>query len=82
MGRVVKVPCPLCKTLLDAPVTGEFRPFCSARCKRARPLELARGALQPPRELTPDELCDLPEAEREALLGTLLEQASSGPSTH
>lgn len=83
MGLFVKVPCPLCKTLLDAPVTGEFRPFCSARCKRLDLLNWLEGRYNLPRDLTPDELADLPEEEREALLSTLFAEASSAPkSTH
>jgi len=73
----------MCRTLLDSPVVGEFRPFCSARCKRLDLLNWLEGRYNLPRELTPDELLELPEEEREALLGALFEQASSpSKSTH
>jgi endogenous inhibitor of DNA gyrase (YacG/DUF329 family) len=67
----------MCQALLDVPVTGEFRPFCSARCKRLDLLNWLEGRYNLPRELTPEEFSDLPEAEREALLGVVLERATS-----
>jgi endogenous inhibitor of DNA gyrase (YacG/DUF329 family) len=68
----------MCQALLDSPVTGEFRPFCSARCKRLDLLNWLEGRYSLPRDLTPEELSELPEDEREALLGSLLKRATPG----
>lgn len=73
----MKARCPICQTELDAPIQGEFRPFCSSRCKRLDLLNWLEGRYNLPRDLTPEELADLPEAEREALLGAVLERATT-----
>jgi len=67
----------MCQTPLDSPVVGEFRPFCSARCKRLDLLNWLEGRYNLPRDITAEELADLPEAEREALLGAVLSGATS-----
>lgn len=67
----------MCQAPLDSPVTGEFRPFCSSRCKRLDLLNWLEGRYNLPRDLTAEELFELPEDERDALLGAALERATS-----
>jgi endogenous inhibitor of DNA gyrase (YacG/DUF329 family) len=68
----------MCQAPLDVPVVGEFRPFCSARCKRLDLLNWLEGRYNLPRELSPEEISELTEEEREALLGAVLTPPASG----
>jgi len=67
----------MCQAPLDSPVVGEFRPFCSARCKRLDLLNWLEGRYNLPRELTAEEFSELSEEEREALLGVTALRATS-----
>ena len=58
----------MCHAKLDAPDGFEFRPFCSSRCKKLDLLNWLEGNYRLPRELTPEDLQDLPPEEHERLV--------------
>lgn len=67
--------CPICQTELDSNRLPETRPFCSPRCKRADLANWLEGNYRLPRELTPDEVDDLPKEDREKLFEELLKRS-------
>lgn len=68
----MKICCPMCKTELEAAEDYECRPFCSPRCKRIDLLNWLEGNYRLPRELLPEELEQLPQEQRDAVIAAAL----------
>ncbi len=64
----MKMRCPICQSEREVPADYELRPFCSSRCKKVDLGNWLDGNYCLPRELYPEELAELPEAERDEIL--------------
>jgi endogenous inhibitor of DNA gyrase (YacG/DUF329 family) len=60
---------------MDAPDGYEFRPFCSSRCKQLDLLNWMEGNYSLPRELSHEEIDQLPADKRELVFQELLKKA-------
>jgi hypothetical protein len=77
MKSRVKIRCPMCKSEKSVPDGFEFRPFCSSRCKQLDLLNWMEGRYFLPRELTPEEIDQLPAEDKEQVFAQLLERAEA-----
>lgn len=64
----MKINCPICKAQAEVPADFEVRPFCSARCKKIDLLNWLEGNYSLPRELSAEDLQNLPADQRDELL--------------
>ncbi len=73
MRPAVTITCPMCKSQITVPDSYEFRPFCSARCKKLDLLNWLEGRYNLPRELLPEEFDQLPPEKREEAIAFALQ---------
>ncbi len=77
----VKINCPICKAQAEVPADFDVRPFCSARCKKIDLLNWLEGNYSLPRELSAEDLDQLPPEQRDELLENALD-ATKKQSSH
>ncbi|MCH2108348.1 MAG: DNA gyrase inhibitor YacG [Polyangiaceae bacterium] len=75
----MKIRCPMCGKEEEVADDFEFRPFCSARCKKVDLLNWLEGNYRLPRALTPEELDALSPEEREKVLEQAMDEQGLKP---
>jgi uncharacterized protein len=63
--------CPICQAEKEVDDAFPSRPFCSPRCKALDLKNWLDGVYRLPRDLTPEELLDLPPDEQEQVIAAL-----------
>mgnify|MGYP001556088109 CR=1 FL=1 len=64
--------CPYCRAAFEGDESSPCRPFCSPRCKKLDLLNWLEGAYTLPREISAEDLADLPPEQQDEVLALLL----------